>query len=210
MCSGAYNGVCSASFGPSEPKQDSMLSREWSVCSISVRHTSKIARQFVQNFVVEFINIDVLLKTGFSVFEDMWWEEEVNGIVEVCSRCYECDILSISGAVFSDAIYECRQLQPSICGSSMLRIAVLRLKLRMPGHSADDFTDAAKVVVSPAPLTTGPACRKSPNPTNGIPIYSVFSRRSVGTWHQLPLTPACASTMPPSDGLSLFGVYALS
>jgi len=83
-------------------------------CLIAI--LTKSTRQSVQNFVVEFIDMDIqrgkecTMKTGLGVFENMW-REEIHGVVEACGCCYECEILSISRAIFSNPIHEYCELR---------------------------------------------------------------------------------------------------
>lgn len=55
----------------------------------------------------------------------------------------------------ANTIYESCELRVP-----MVRIAVMRFDMQMLCHNVGDFTDAARVVVSPVPLTMRPAYQK--------------------------------------------------
>ncbi|KAG2353078.1 hypothetical protein BDR07DRAFT_1421325, partial [Suillus spraguei] len=71
----------------------------------------------------------------------------------------------------ADTIYESGELRVPI-----VQIAVMRLDMRMLCHDVHDFTDDARVAVSPVPLKMRPACRKSLKPMKVIPPNSIHGR----------------------------------
>ncbi|KAG1857636.1 hypothetical protein C8R48DRAFT_674620 [Suillus tomentosus] len=74
-----------------------------------------------------------------------------------CSN--EREIMSAFRTVFSNVIYEGHES-----------------RISHAAYCIDDFTDAASVAVSPALLTTGPACRNSPNSTKLFPPNGIRGR----------------------------------
>jgi hypothetical protein len=80
---------------------------------------TKIAWQFVQDFVVEFIDIDVNINRGNECAMETGSASPRTCIrkrkstMTMSRRCYNPEILSISGAVLYNTLHECRELRVS-------------------------------------------------------------------------------------------------
>lgn len=73
--------------------------------------------------------------------------------------------------MFANTIYESLNF-----GSPMVGIAVLRHNMRMLCYNVDDFTDAARVAVSPVLLTMRLVCRQSLKPMKVISPNGIHGR----------------------------------